>query len=101
MLYAILCYNSEDAIGSWSKDYHDQTMARLAVVQDKLDKLTRMDAKDFTKQYGAIQLAAHKDAVSLFERYGKGGENAELKGFAAKTLPHLQAHLKMAQDLNK
>ena len=37
MLYAILCYNSEDAVGSWSKDHHDETMARLAVVQDKLD----------------------------------------------------------------
>ncbi len=42
MLYAILCYNSEDAIGSWSKDYHDETMARLAVVQDKLDKQGRL-----------------------------------------------------------
>jgi hypothetical protein len=29
MLYALLCYNSEDAIGSWSKDYHDETMTRL------------------------------------------------------------------------
>jgi len=42
MLYAILCYNSEDAIGAWSKDYHDETMARLAVVQDKLDKQGRL-----------------------------------------------------------
>jgi hypothetical protein len=36
MLYAILCYNSEDAVGSWSKEYHDETMARLHVVHDKL-----------------------------------------------------------------
>ena len=42
MLYAILCYNSEDAIGSWSQEYHDQTMTRLAAVQDKLDKQGRL-----------------------------------------------------------
>jgi hypothetical protein len=42
MLYAILCYNSEDAIGSWSKPYHDQIMERLAVVQDKLSRQGRL-----------------------------------------------------------
>jgi hypothetical protein len=42
MLYAILCYNSEDAVGSWSKEYHDQTMARLRTVQDKLVKQGRL-----------------------------------------------------------
>jgi hypothetical protein len=42
MLYAILCYNSEDAVGSWSKEYHDETMARLTVVQDKLARQGRL-----------------------------------------------------------
>ena len=42
MLYAILCYNSEDAIGAWSKEYHDETMAKLMVVQDKLAKQGRL-----------------------------------------------------------
>ena len=48
-----------------------------------------------------MQVSAHKDAVSLFERYGKGGDNAELKTFANETLPTLKEHLKMAQDLEK
>ena len=68
---------------------------------DKLDRLSKLSGKDFTKDYNDLQLAAHKDAVSLFERYGKSGENAELKAFASKHVPHLQAHLMMAQDLNK
>jgi putative membrane protein len=29
---------------------------------------------------------AHKSAVSLFERYAKGGDNAKLKDWAEKTL---------------
>ena len=69
--------------------------------QDKLDKLSKLDGKDFTKQYNSLQVSAHKDAVSLFERYGKDGDNSELKVFANKTLPHLQEHLKMAQELDK
>jgi putative membrane protein len=67
----------------------------------KLDKLNSLSGADFIKAYEDMQVSAHKDAVSLFERYAKGGDNADLKGFAAKTLPHLQEHLKMAQDLNR
>lgn len=47
-----------------------------------------------------MQVTAHNDAVSLFERYAKGGDNAELKGWAVKTLSALQHHLYMAQDLS-
>ncbi len=36
MLYAILCYNSEDFVCAWSKEEDDATMARLAVIQQKL-----------------------------------------------------------------
>jgi putative membrane protein len=37
----------------------------------------------------------------MFERYGKDGDDADLKAFANKTLPHLKQHLTMAEDLNK
>lgn len=36
MLYALLCYNDEAVVGSWSKEEDEATMARLAVVQQKL-----------------------------------------------------------------
>lgn len=36
MLYAILCYNCEDVVGSWTKEQDDAVMAKLAVVQDRL-----------------------------------------------------------------
>lgn len=72
-----------------------------AAHQSKIDKLKNLNGADFKKAYDDMQVAAHKDAVSLFERYSKGGDNADLKAFAAKTLPHLQMHLKMAEDLSK
>ena len=72
-----------------------------AAHKSKVDKLKGLSGASFAKEYDDMQVAAHKDAVSLFERYAKSGENAELKAFAAKTLPHLQMHLKMAEDLKK
>ena len=34
MLYAVLCYNDENAVGSWSKEEDDAVMARLGKVED-------------------------------------------------------------------
>ena len=48
--------------------------------QSKLDKLKSLNGADFDKQYDADQLAVHKDAVSLFERYAKGGDNKAVEG---------------------
>jgi putative membrane protein len=69
--------------------------------QRMLDKLNSLSGDDFRKQYFSDQVSAHKGAVSLFERYGKGGDNAKLKDWASTTLPTLQHHLDMAQGLYK
>jgi putative membrane protein len=74
--------------------------AMSATHQKMIDKLTGLQGEEFTKQYRSDQVTAHKEAVSLFERYAKGGDNNELKTWAGKTLPALQHHLKMAQDLS-
>jgi hypothetical protein len=36
MLYALLCYNSEELVTSWSQEHDDAVMARLNVVHQKL-----------------------------------------------------------------
>lgn len=69
--------------------------------QSKVDKLKNAKPNDFSSDFDSMQVSAHKDAVSLFERYAKGGDNPKLKEWAGKTLPTLQHHLEMAQDLNK
>jgi putative membrane protein len=69
--------------------------------QQMLDKLNRLNGEDFRKQYFSDQVSAHKDAISLFERYGKSGENAKLKDWASTTLPTLQHHLEMARGIYK
>jgi putative membrane protein len=69
--------------------------------KSKLDKLKGLSGADFDKQYVSDQQSAHKDAVDLFERYAKGGDNADLKAWAAKTVPALKHHKEMADKLPK
>jgi putative membrane protein len=67
--------------------------------QSEIDKLKSLKGADFSSRYDSDQLSGHKDAVSLFERYAKGGEDLKLKDWADKTLPTLRHHLAMAEEL--
>ena len=69
--------------------------------QSKLDKLKAASGAEFSSEFNSMQVSAHKDAVDLFERYAKGGDNPDLKDWAGKTLSALRHHLQMAQDLDK
>lgn len=42
MLYAILCYASEDVVTAWSKEQDDAVMAKLAAVQEKYARAGRL-----------------------------------------------------------
>ncbi len=42
MLYAILCYESEDVVGAWTQAEEDAAMARLALVQERLVRQGRL-----------------------------------------------------------
>ena len=47
--------------------------------QKKLDELKALSGAEFARTYVDDQVSAHKDAVSLFERYAKGGDNVEFE----------------------
>ncbi|KRR06040.1 hypothetical protein CQ12_02620 [Bradyrhizobium jicamae] len=67
--------------------------------QSKIDKLKSLKGGDFSSRYQIQQVSGHKDAVSLFERYAKGGDHPKLKEWTEKMLPTLRHHLQMAQEL--
>jgi putative membrane protein len=69
--------------------------------QKKLDKLRDTRRQAFASEYDPMQVSVHKEAVSLFERYSKSGDNPKLKDWAGKTLPTLQHHLDMAEAMKK
>jgi putative membrane protein len=62
---------------------------------------SRHQGRRFRGGYDPMQVSAHEDAVSLFERYANGGDDAKLKDWAGKTLAALKHHLEMAQTLDK
>ena len=67
--------------------------------KNKLGEMRKLSGKDFDKSYDQAQQQAHKDAVSLFEKYSQSGDNPALKEWAQKTLPALKEHLNMAEKL--
>jgi putative membrane protein len=68
--------------------------------RSEIDKLKSLNGTEFSARYDSDQQSGHKEAVSLFERYAKGGDNPKLKEWADKMLPTLRHHLEMANDLS-
>lgn len=57
---------------------------------------------EFDKDYAeSIGVDAHQSAVEEFTEAAEDADDAEVKAFAAKTLPALKQHLEMAQALEK
>jgi putative membrane protein len=67
--------------------------------QAVVNALTPLRDAEFDAKYIEAQIEAHKEGVALFTSYADKGDNAELKAFAAKTLPTLQQHLAMVTAL--
>lgn len=70
-------------------------------MQDKLDDLSKADAKDFDKEYADAMVDAHQAMLNLLQRYAQDGDTPALKTFAAETAPTVQEHLNMAEGLKK
>jgi len=63
-----------------------------------VEKMAKMDPDKMDKAYMKDQVKDHKKDVKAFEKEAKDGKDADVKRFAADTLPTLQEHLKLAQD---
>jgi putative membrane protein len=68
--------------------------------QSDMDRLQKMSGADFDKAYMSHMVDDHKEDVAEFKKEASGGRDSDVKGFASKTLPTLEEHLKMAQSTN-
>ena len=64
------------------------------------DGLAKLTGAVFDKAYMAHMVKAHLAAVALFQQEAKAGQDPAVKDWAAKTLPTLQEHLKMASVID-
>ncbi|BCW88705.1 hypothetical protein sos41_18470 [Alphaproteobacteria bacterium SO-S41] len=60
MHYAILCYNSEAVVTSWTKEEDDAVMAKLHVVHERLEKAGKLGP--------SIRLLPTTTATTLFKQ---------------------------------
>jgi putative membrane protein len=64
------------------------------------EKLSKLTGAAFDKAYMQQMVKDHAKDVASFKRAASTAADAELKAWAAKTLPTLQEHQKMVQSIN-
>lgn len=65
--------------------------------QSKVDAMKAKTGKNFDKSYLDMMVDGHKKAADEFENEINKGSNADLRGFATKTLDVIHSHLAAAQ----
>lgn len=99
MLYAILCYNDEDAVWSWSKEEDAAVMAKLGAIQERLTKAGKMGTSlRLLPTTAATTLRKDQDPPLVID--GPFAETKEqLLGFYVIDVKDLEEALEIARDL--
>ena len=63
-----------------------------------MDRLAKLSGAEFDRAYMDAMVSDHDHAVAKFRAYSERGDDPELKKWAEKTLPTLQAHERMAKE---
>ncbi|HEX2724755.1 MAG TPA: YciI family protein [Beijerinckiaceae bacterium] len=99
MLYAVLCYNDEKVVGSWTKEEDDAVMGRLDVVHQKLKKEGKLGpAARLLPTTAATTLRKSQDLV-LDGPYAETKE--QLLGFYIIDVAGLEEGLEVARALTR
>lgn len=92
--------NEELAALAQTKGYTPPTEPSL-MERAELKTLSMTD-DSFDKMYASrIGVAAHEDAVKMFQDASTNAKDPDIKAFAAKNLPALQKHLEMAKAMQQ
>jgi hypothetical protein len=98
MLYAILCYNDENVVGSWSKQEDDAVMAKLTVVTDKLAKNGRLGpVARLLPTTAATTLRKGREALVIDGPFAETKE--QFLGFYVVDCPSLDEAIETAKEL--
>ena len=100
MLYALLCYNPEEVVYSWTKEEDDAVMARLDVVHQRLLKQGKMGPALRLLPTTAATTLRKTDPPMVID--GPFAETKEqLLGFYVIDVADLEEALGVARDLAK
>jgi putative membrane protein len=65
------------------------------------DRLSKLSGAEFDRVYIQAMVDGHKQVASDLRKESQSGSDSDLKAWAAKTLPTVEAHLKQAETINK
>jgi hypothetical protein len=100
MLYALLCYNAEDVVFSWSQAEDDAVMARLDVVHEKLRQAGKLGPSLRLLPTTAATTLRKSDPPLVID--GPFAETKEqLLGFYVLDCESLDEALEIARDLGR
>jgi hypothetical protein len=100
MLYAILCYDSEAVVGSWTKEQDAAVIAKLGAVQDKLAREGRLGpVARLMPTTTATTLRKGKEAIVLDGPFAETKE--QLLGFFVVECASLEQAIETAKDLGR
>jgi hypothetical protein len=100
MLYAILCYDSEDVVGAWTKEEDDAALAKLGAVQEKLAKAGKLGpVARLMPTTTATTLRKGREAMILDGPFAETKE--ALLGFFIVDCQTLDEAIEAARDLGK
>ena len=88
-----------EELKQWAQSKNITLPAELDAKHKALrDRLAKLPTDAFDRQYMNEMVMDHQHDVMAFKREASSGKDADLKAWAAKTLPTLEEHLKMAKD---
>ena len=100
MLYAILCYDSEAVVGSWTKEEDAAAIAKLDVVTERLAKEGRLGpVARLMPTTAATTLRKGKETVVLDGPFAETKE--ALLGFFVVECTSLEQAIQTAKDLGR
>jgi len=98
MLYAILCYDSEDVVGAWTKEQDAEAMTKLEVVQKELRAKGKLGpVARLRPTAAATTLRKGKETIIVDGPFAETKE--QLLGFYIVDCASLEEALAIAKDL--
>ena len=67
----------------------------------EVQRLQKLKGAEFDRAYMKLMVADHHNDISAFQREADKGQDADVKAFAAKTLPTLKEHQALANEASK
>lgn len=64
------------------------------------DRLAALRGSEFDRQYMAEMVRDHRADIAAFERAADAGQDPDVRAWAAKTLPVLREHLRLAESVH-